>query len=105
MSDLPECGLTDYLCICATTGDWVPGSIDGNPMYVAVFLEYLRRGGDDSVVEGGAPGYRAWLAANGSAGFLTKVMGIAAELERLTVDGACVECVGAYLDPMLDVLR
>lgn len=98
----PADGLKDYLCL-SLEGEWVPGGLD-RPWLVAVFLEYLRRGGDAGPV-GGEERYRLWLASNATTEQLAQVMEVAAVLERMTEEGVCADCVGAYLDPMLERLQ
>lgn len=97
-----EWGLQDYMCL-SLDGEWVPGSVDGTPVSVAAYLEYVRRGGDDAAV-GGRSRYREWLVGNAGSGFLAEVTVLADELERLTESGAGPQAVCALLDPLMPVL-
>jgi hypothetical protein len=92
----PEFILSQYMGLDAFGGGWVPGGIDGRPRDTAVFLEYVRRGGTDTEVD--VPVWLEYAAEEGSPGWMVEVMRIAAELERLTLGGACGDCVGEFLD-------
>lgn len=80
-------------------GDYCPGSVDGNPLFVAVWLEYGRRGGVEPAV---LDEYRSWLAGAVTPHQLEQIMQVCALLEVLTVTGD-VEGLGAYLDSLMAV--
>lgn len=80
-------------------GDYCPGPVDGNPLFVAVWLEYGRRGGVEPAV---LAEYRSWLAGVVTPPQLEQIMRICALLETLTEAGD-TEGLGAYLDALMAV--
>jgi hypothetical protein len=99
INELDPAYLIGHFMPIAVGGDYCPGPVDGNPLFVAVWLEYGRRGGVESAV---LAEYRSWLAGVVTPSQLERIMRICAVLEVLTeagnTDGLC-----AYLDTLMAV--
>lgn len=89
----PTWGLIDHLTL-TVDGQWAPGPVDGHPVLLATYLEYLRRGGEP---EDDAHQYRVWLLDRISGPQLDAVRRIGSELRRLTDAGRYDDLIG-YLD-------
>ena len=83
----------------AVGGDYCPGPVDGNPLFVAVWLEYGRRGG---VEPAEVDEYRSWLGAAATCPQLEQIARICALLETLTEAGD-TDGLGVYLDAQMAV--
>lgn len=97
--DLRECEpdfiLGQFMTISG--GDYVPGSVDGQPWRIAVWLEYGRRGGVEPDV---LAAYRGWLAVEATTLQVERVMAVCAVLEDATERGDH-DRIGMYLDQCL----
>jgi hypothetical protein len=89
----PEYGLTDYMSICATTGDWSPGGLD-NLVAAACYLEYVRRGGGTTQ---DAEHTRAWYAEHATVAQLNRLQQVGADLQAFA-DACDWYGLSAYLD-------
>lgn len=81
----------------AVGGDYCPGSVDGNLLFVAVWLEYGRRGGVEPAV---LAEYRSWLTGAVTGQQLERITEICSALEALT-DAGDTNALVVYLDAQM----
>lgn len=101
INELDPAFVLDQFMPIAVGGDFCPGSVDGNPLFVALWLEYGRRGGVEPAV---LAEYLSWLSGAVTPSRLAQIMQVCAVLEVFTVAGDTNRLV-AYLDGLIPVAQ